>query len=116
MFLWEDNLTKFGSLTSTFSDESIDLILNSLIAAKESQRRLFDSLDRLQGVPKCRICCNAVQELVRAYPPERLVPTSFINIHFVDKFLQQTVCMLITFDHINDINLLRIVHCLNIPI
>ncbi|KAG0583122.1 hypothetical protein KC19_3G111600 [Ceratodon purpureus] len=98
MFLWEDKTATCGSVTSTISDESGDLVLSSLTAAKESQRRLFDTLNRVQGVPRRAICCSAVRELVRAYPPERLVPTSFINDHFVAKFLQQTVCIA---DHVN---------------
>jgi hypothetical protein len=92
MFLWEDKPAKCRSLTCAFSDDSVDLVLDSLSAAKESQRKLFDTLDGVLGVPRRAICCSAVRELVRAYPPERLVPTSFINDHFVAKFLQQTVC------------------------
>lgn len=88
MFLWEDKPAN----TCAFSDDSVDLVLDSLIAAKESQRRLFDTLDGVPGVPRRAICCSAVRELVRAYPAERLVPTSFINDHFVAKFLQRTVC------------------------
>jgi len=89
MFLWEDHPAKCGTVTS---DGNVDLVLSSLTAAKESQRRLFDSLDGVPGVPRRAICCSAVRELVRAYPPERLVPTSFINNPFLTKLLQHTVC------------------------
>lgn len=100
MFLWEDHSPKYENLTSSFCDGNIDIIFSSLIAAKEGQRRLFDCLDGMHGIPRRAICCHAIQELVRAYPPERLIPTSFINDIFVPKFLQQTVCAI---DHVNTI-------------
>nr|PNR45698.1 hypothetical protein PHYPA_015469 [Physcomitrium patens] len=84
MFLWEDHPIECRH-TSPYSQENLDLILSSLDSAKESQRRLFDYLDKMQGIPRRAICCSAVRELVRAYPPERLVPTSFINEHFVQQ-------------------------------
>lgn len=109
MFLWEDHPAKCGTLTSiSCSDVNVDLVLSSLAAAKEGQRRLFDSLDGVQGVPRRAICCSAVRELVRAYPPERLVPTSFLNDHFVTKLLQQTVCIA---DHVSIIILHGISCC-----
>lgn len=80
MFLWEDSLMTYGSWT-----EETDLVFTGINAAKESQRKLFDSLDKLTEVPKRAICCRAVLELVRAYPPEKLLPATYLTDHFVDE-------------------------------
>ncbi|EFJ38528.1 hypothetical protein SELMODRAFT_437446 [Selaginella moellendorffii] len=70
---WEDELLLDGSWTTTAQSSAYTLIA----AARESQKRLFKMLSSSDH-SRAGLCCAAIRELVRAYPPERLLPAGFL--------------------------------------
>lgn len=76
MFLWED-----GPVTQyeTRAQDANNLAIAVVNSAKESQRSLFDALEKTHGVPRRAICCSAVHELVLAYPPQKLIPSTLFS-------------------------------------
>lgn len=76
MFLWED-----GPVTQyeTWAQDANNLAIAVVNSAKESQRSLFDALEKTHGVPRRAICCSAVHELVLAYPPQKLIPSTLFS-------------------------------------
>lgn len=76
MFLWED-----GPVTQyeTWAQDANNLAIAVVNSAKESQRSLFDALEKTHGLPRRTICCSAVHELVLAYPPQKLIPSTLFS-------------------------------------
>ncbi|BBN03205.1 hypothetical protein MPTK1_2g21610 [Marchantia polymorpha subsp. ruderalis] len=73
MLLWEDPYSQFGRWPES------DVLLSSIFAARESQLKLFEYLEVKEDASRPLICCGAVYELVKAYPPEKLIPFEFIE-------------------------------------
>ncbi|CAM6128718.1 unnamed protein product [Calypogeia fissa] len=79
MFLWDveqgiNQQQHYGNWPNS------ELTISAAHAAKGSQQELFkflETIDRRMSRPL--ICCGAVCELLKAYPPERLLPFRFLE-------------------------------------